>query len=164
MLSSLHDVPLPEGFPIERILGALRSVPGLVAITLGGSWASGYQRPDSDVDLGLYYRAASPLDVTAVRAVANRLNDTPNPVVTELGGWGTWVNGGSWLTIKGQRVDFIYRDLDLVTSTIDDCLAAEERSRLDYWQQAPYGFYPEIYCAEIACCRPLHDPDDVSRR
>jgi hypothetical protein len=158
------SLPLPNGFPavlpIEEIVAALRGVPGLVAICLGGSWAAGRARPDSDVDLGLYYRADEPLDISAVHAVAEEYNDTPGPVVTPLGGWGQWVNGGSWLTINGCRTDFLYRDLDLVAETIDACLTGD-RVRPDYWQQAPYGFYPEIYCAEIQFAIPLHDPQGV---
>ena len=130
-------VPLPAGFDVGPIVAELSAVDGMAAVVLGGSWAAGRQRPDSDVDLGLCYRADRPLDVEAVREIARRLDDSPDPVVTDLGIWGPWVNGGAWLTIKGQRVDFIYRDLDFMVSTIDEWLAG--RGRSDYWQQAPYG-------------------------
>jgi hypothetical protein len=136
-------------------MAELRGVAGLIALTLGGSWASGRQRPDSDIDLGLYYGPEEPLDVAAIKEIAARLNDTPDPVVTELGGWGPWVNGGAWLTIAGHRTDFLYRDLGLVADTIDECLAG--RSKPDYWQQPPYGFHSQIYCAEIKWCRPLYE-------
>lgn len=109
------------------------------------------------MDLGLYYRAATPIDVAAVRDVARAVNDTPDPVVTQIGGWGPWVNGGAWLTIGGRRTDFLYRDLDFVAETVEECLAG--RGRADYWQQPPYGFHSQIYCAEIRCCVPLHDPE-----
>jgi len=154
-------VPLPEGFDVGPIVAELSQVDGMVAVVLGGSWASGRQRPDSDVDLGLFYRADHPLDVDGVRRIAQRYNDTPDPVVTDLGIWGQWVNGGSWLTIKGQRVDFLYRDLDFMVSTIDDCLEATGRTRSDFWQQAPYGFHPQIYCAEARCMYALWDPEGI---
>jgi hypothetical protein len=161
--SASNNPQLPDGFPtslpIEEIVSELSRVDGLVAVVLGGSWAAGRQRPDSDVDLGLLYRANRPLDVAAIKRVAARLNDTPDPVVTPLGGWGQWVNGGAWLTIQGCRTDFLYRDLDFLTQTVDEAL--EGRTRLDFWQQAPYGFYSEIYCAEIQVCRPIYDPEDV---
>jgi hypothetical protein len=159
MATETLGVPLPDGFAIDEIVADLSAVDGIVAIVLGGSWASGRQRSDSDVDLGLCYRASRPLDIEAVRAIARRLNDTPDPVVTEIGGWGRWVNGGAWLTVNGQRVDFIYRDLDFMTSTIDDCLAG--RGQSDYWQQSPFGFHSQIYCAEATCCYPLYDPEGV---
>jgi hypothetical protein len=161
MSSESRGLPLPDGFPVDQIVGELSRIDGIVAIVLGGSWAAGRARPDSDVDLGLCYRADRPLDVDAVRQVANALNDTPDPVVSDLGIWGQWVNGGSWLTIGGQRVDFIYRDLDFMTATIDDCLAATGRAKADYWQQAPYGFHPQIYCAEARCCVALWDPEGI---
>src|SRR5581483_11369680 len=96
---------------IETVVERVAPIGGVRAIVLGGSWATGTQRADSDVDFGLYYRAAEPIDVPALRAVAEELNDTPDPVVAEHGGWGRWVDGGAWLTVDGQRVDFIYRDI-----------------------------------------------------
>jgi predicted nucleotidyltransferase len=82
---------------LPDIVDTLIEVDGLQAIVLCGSWASDTQRPDSDIDLGLYYSEVTPLDVNHIRKIALELNDIPNPEVTELGGWGKWVNGGAWL-------------------------------------------------------------------
>ena len=142
---------------VQDLVVKLKKVDGLQAIVLGGSWASNTQRPDSDIDLGLYYNGSTPLDINHLRKIANKLNDIPNPEVTELGGWGTWVNGGAWLTIKGQRVDFLYRNIDFVSTIIDECTRGEKQ--FDYLQQPPYGFYSYIYCAETQQCKILHDPE-----
>ncbi len=144
---------------LQQIVDHLKSVDGLRAIVLGGSYASGSERPDSDIDIGLYYEENQPLDIDHIRAIASLLNDTPDPTVTDLGGWGTWVNGGAWLMIGGQRVDFLYRNIDFVSSTIDDCNTGKLRS--DYWQQPAYGFHSFMYCTETAICRPLSDPDQA---
>jgi predicted nucleotidyltransferase len=141
---------------LQDIVNTLIEINGLQAIVLGGSWASNTQRPDSDIDLGLYYNESTPLDINQVRKIANELNDLPDPEVTELGGWGTWVNGGAWLTIKGQRVDFLYRNIDFVSMIIDECDRGEKQ--FDYLQQPPYGFYSYIYCAETQQCKILYDP------
>ncbi|MGZ3609883.1 MAG: nucleotidyltransferase domain-containing protein [Ktedonobacteraceae bacterium] len=50
---------------LQDILVTLIEVKGLQAIVLGGSWASNTQRPDSDLDLGLYYNEDTPLDLNA---------------------------------------------------------------------------------------------------
>ncbi len=144
---------------VHNIVDKLKTIRGMQAIVLGGSWASGTQRSDSDIDLGLYYAADRPLDLQQVRDIASELNDAPNPVVTDLGEWGRWVNGGAWLTIQGQHVDFLYRNIDFVTSIIDDCIKGEIQS--DYWQQPPYGFHSYIYCAETNLCKTLYDPEEV---
>jgi predicted nucleotidyltransferase len=146
----------------QQMVDHLKPVHGLRAIVLGGSYASGAPRPDSDIDIGLYYDENWPLDIHQIRAIASLLNDVPNPTVTDLGGWGTWVNGGAWLTTEGQRVDLLYRNSDFVSSTIDDCNAGMVCS--DYWQQPAYGFHSFMYCTEIAICRPLYDPDRVIER
>jgi predicted nucleotidyltransferase len=144
---------------LQQIIEQLKPVQGLRAIVLGGSYASGSQRPDSDIDIGLYYDESQPLDIAHIRSIASILNDAPNPAVTDLGEWGTWVNGGAWLTIENQRVDFLYRNIGFVSSTIDDCNSGTIRS--DYWQQPAYGFHSFMYCTETAICRPLYDPDHV---
>jgi hypothetical protein len=138
---------------LAELAEPLASVPGMVAVVLGGSRARGTHRPDSDVDLGLYYRGS--LDVDALRALAARL--TGGPVeVTEPGGWGPWVNGGSWLTIHGQRVDWIYRDLDRVHRVWEEC----QRGRYEIAIQAghPLGYYSLVYAGEVALARVLADP------
>lgn len=143
---------------LDEMVSAVRGVEGVLAVVLGGSQAiEGAAHPGSDLDVGLYYRGG--LDVEAVRRLAAAANDTPDPVVTELGGWGPWVNGGAWLTVRGQRLDLIYRDLDRVEATLDDCEAGE----LDhhYYQQPPYGFHSYIYGGELFSCRILHDPQGI---
>lgn len=141
---------------IGQTVTELESVSGVKALVLGGSYATGTQRPDSDIDLGLYYSEHDPPDIAHIKRIAADLNDFPDPVVTELGAWGPWVNGGAWLTIQGQRVDFLYRNADLISRIIDECGRGVIQS--DYYQQPPYGFHSYIYCSEIQVCQPLYDP------
>ena len=144
---------------IDQIITQLKSVRGVQAIVLGGSYASGMQHPDSDIDIAIYYRQAQPLDSKQVRTIAVALNDTSNPVVTDISSWGRWVNGGAWLTIQGQRVDFLYRNSDFVSRILDEC--ANGIFEIDYLQQPPYGFYSYMYCAETQICKPLYDPNSI---
>ena len=141
---------------LQDIVDNLKEVEGLQAIVLGGSRASDTQRPDSDIDLGLYYNDVSPLDIDHIRRICIELNDTPDPVVTNIGEWGKWVNGGAWLTIQEQQVDFLYRNIDFVSKILDDCNRGE--TQFDYLQQPPHGFYSYIYCAETHICKILYDP------
>ncbi len=84
----------------------LRTLPGVLAVTLGGSRAQDRAGRGSDWDFGLYYRGS--LSTAAVRGLGY-----PGEVV-EPGAWGRFVNGGAWLTVAGERVDLLYRDLDVV--------------------------------------------------
>lgn len=131
-------------------LGAIR---GIKAVVLGGSHARGRTRPESDIDLGLPYSETDPFSITTIRELAQEFNDTPGPVVTDFYGWGPWVNGGAWLTIGRQRVDFIYRNLEQVERVIADANAG--RYELHYLQQPPFGFFSGTYLGEIAVCIPL---------
>jgi len=131
----------------------LVAVDGVVAVVLGGSRARGTHRPDSDIDLGLYYRGA--LDVAALRAMAARVADSPVEM-TEPGGWGPWVDGGGWLTIQGWRVDWIYRDVERVQRIWADCQSG--RYEVGTQPGHPLGFYSHAYPGEVALCRVLADP------
>jgi predicted nucleotidyltransferase len=44
-----------DSFPLY-VAGRLAGLPGVEAVTLGGSRAEGTQRPDSDWDFSIYYR------------------------------------------------------------------------------------------------------------
>ncbi|MFE9770117.1 nucleotidyltransferase domain-containing protein [Streptomyces sp. NPDC005931] len=97
----------PDQDFLDRTADRLAALPAVGAVTLGGSRAQGTERPDSDWDLGIYYRGA--FDPDDLRAVGWEGE------VGELGAWGGGVfNGGAWLTIEGRRADVHYRDLDVV--------------------------------------------------
>lgn len=145
---------------LARVIERLQGAPGLQAIVLGGSHARGRARLASDIDIGLLYREDAPLDVSAVRAAATDLNDGPEPVVSERGGWGRWVDGGAWLTIDGQRVDLLYRSIDAVERTRSDAIAG--RYEIDWAQQPPFGYFGPTLLGETAVARPLWDPEGVA--
>ncbi|WP_155386906.1 nucleotidyltransferase domain-containing protein [Catellatospora paridis] len=130
----------------------LLAVPGVVAVVLGGSRARGEHRPDSDTDLGLYYRG--PLDVDALQALAVQVATAHD--VYRPGEWGPWVDGGGWLTVDGRAVDWIYRDLDRVRAVWADC--REGRYTVERQVGHPLGFYSHAYAGEVALCRVLADP------
>ncbi|MDQ2651613.1 MAG: nucleotidyltransferase domain-containing protein, partial [Chloroflexota bacterium] len=88
---------------------------GVKAVTLGGSRARGMARSDSDWDFGLYYRGS--IDADAIRELGY-----PGQVV-EPGDWGRIVNGGAWLEVDGERVDLLYRNLDVVEHWIAEANA-----------------------------------------
>ncbi|MFJ8907034.1 nucleotidyltransferase domain-containing protein [Streptomyces sp. NPDC102351] len=138
---------------ISRIAHRLQAVDGVVAVALGGSRARGTHRPDSDVDLGLYYRA--PLDTTALRGLAAELTGAPVQV-TEPGGWGPWVDGGGWLTVDGTHVDWIYRDLDRVHRVWQQCGDGHVEAGVQAGH--PFGFSSHTYAGEVALGRVLTDP------
>ncbi|MEU4475728.1 nucleotidyltransferase domain-containing protein [Micromonospora sp. NPDC023888] len=140
---------IPADLPIR-----LCAVTGVVAVALGGSRARAEHRPDSDWDLGLYYRGE--LDLPALRAVAASVADDTAVALTAPGGWGPWVDGGGWLRIGGAAVDWIYRDLDRVRRVWTDCQAG--RYEVGAQVGHPLGFYSSAYAGEVALCQVLADP------
>jgi len=139
---------------LSAIADRLLAVGGIVGVTLGGSRARGAALPGSDVDLGLYYRGD--LDIEALGALA-RLLAGPQAEVTAIGGWGPRMNGGGWLTIGGQAVDWIYRDLD----EVDACWRRACRGEVLIHTQAghPAGFPDWAYAGELALAVTLADPN-----
>ncbi|MFC6397009.1 nucleotidyltransferase domain-containing protein [Luteococcus sanguinis] len=144
---------------LQQMADALASVPGILAVALGGSRARGTHHAGSDVDLGLYYRAKD-LDLDALTRASRAFSDTGQVEIVGPGGWGPWVNGGGWLTVDGTPVDWILRDLDRVREQADRA----RRGEFAFHPQPghPLGFLDVSYAGEVATCRPLADPDGAA--
>lgn len=150
--------PFPE--LAHRVADQLGAIPGVAAVVLGGSWARGTADTNSDIDLGIYYEPDQPPALDDLRELAARLDDgRSGEVVTDFGAWGPWINGGGWLTIEGQRVDWLYRDLGQVRQAIDQCRAGQPA--IYYQAGHPHGFHTPIYMGEVHLCQPLFDPRGV---
>ena len=139
---------------VDSLVGRIKAVKGVEAIVLGGSRARGTHTPKSDIDLCIYYHPDHSLDLNALDRLAADFDDRHRSgLLTPIGGWGPWINGGAWLTVHSQPVDFLYRDLNRVGETIEACLAG--RVDMAYQPGHPHGFISSIYLAEVALCLPL---------
>jgi hypothetical protein len=140
---------------IETVVLEIKKVEGVSAIVLGGSRARGTHTPKSDIDLGIYYR---PLDLKTLNHVAAQLDDDHRPqILTPLGGWGPWINGGGWLAVNTIPVDFLYRDLTRVAGVVDSC----QKGQVEIFYQPghPHGFVSSMYMSEIAICKLLWESE-----
>ncbi|MFC1227428.1 MULTISPECIES: nucleotidyltransferase family protein [Streptomyces] len=132
---------LPDQAFLDATADRLAALPGVRAVTLGGSRAQGTERPDSDWDLAVYYRGA--FDPDDLRAVGWEGE------VSDLGGWGGGVfNGGAWLTVDGRRVDVHYRDLDVVEHELAE--AEHGRFRVEPLMFHLAGIPTYLLVAELA--------------
>ena len=157
---TLPDGAVPDGLDLDALAERLNSVDGVVGVVLGGSRARGEHVPESDVDLGIYYR--DDLDIAALGALAREVAG-PDAQVTKRGEWGPWVDGGGWLVIGGDKqagdglhVDWIYRDVDRVW----DAWARAHRGSYDWNSQTghPLGVPDFGYVGELALAVVLADP------
>jgi predicted nucleotidyltransferase len=129
----------------RRLAARLAAVPGVVAVTLGGSRARGEETAASDWDFGLYYRGD--FDVAGVRALGYAGE------VTEPGAWGPIMNGGAWLTVEEERVDLVYRDLDVVEHWVAE--AGEGRFEIQLLEGFVAGIATYVLAGELALGRVL---------
>jgi len=127
--------------------GRLRDLPGVRAVALGGSRATGTHRAGSDWDFAVYYRGDfSPASVRALGWPGE---------VSEIGGWGGGVfNGGAWLDVDGRAVDVHYRDLDDVERRIEE--AEQGRFGIERLMFHLAGVPTYIAVAELAVNRVVH--------
>ena len=158
-----QDSPAVEEAEFEtRIASELAALPGVLAVTLGGSRARGDHRPDSDWDFAIYYRGFFEPDSLRIKGWPGQVFD--------VGAWGGGVmNGGAWLTIDGLRVDVHYRDLENVEYWTKE--AQQGRFRKEFLLFYAAGIPTYIVMAELALNRVLHGsvtvpeyPDALSRQ
>lgn len=143
---------------IRRITEELQRLPGIAGVVLGGSRAKGTAKPDSDIDIGIYYDESRGFRVEDVARAAKGLDDEHRDnIITSLGEWGEWVNGGGWLRIEGYPVDFLFRDVHRVSRSIEDCAAGVVSAH--YQTGHPHAYLNVMYMGEISICRVLSDPD-----
>lgn len=155
-------IPENKRKTLDKIVGDLKNVENVAAIVLGGSYCMGTASENSDLDIGIYYHENSAFDTERIKLIAEKYNIDETFTVTDFYGWGGWVNGGAWLNTKSGEVDFIYRNIEQVKSTI-------EKSQNGIWendfeQQPPFGFSSVIYLAETHYCYPLYDPSNAIKK
>ncbi len=128
----------------------LAALPGVLAVTLGGSRAAGTARPDSDWDFSVYYRGGDAgFDPDVLKSLG-----WPGQIFP-IGSWGGGVfNGGAWLTAGDRRVDVHYRDLDDVEHQLAEAQAGRFGIERLLFHLAGIPTY--IVAAELATNRVLH--------
>jgi Polymerase beta, Nucleotidyltransferase len=147
----------------QAVTQRLSKVESVVAVVLGGSHARGDAKPNSDIDLAMYYHPENPLNIAQLRALADELEGA-DPTLklyedrgpTELGGWGPFINGGAWLEIQGQRMDWLYSNISEVQQAISDAVAG--KSVLHHRPGHPHGFHTHIFVGQVHFAKALYDP------
>lgn len=144
----------------SRIANRLGEIEGVVSVALGGSRARGKSHPGSDIDLDIYYRDENRPSPEALHRLAEELGYRhPGERVTDFGGWGSWINGGAWLQVEGQPVDWLFAEIGHVTRIIEACRVG--RTAVHYQLGHPHGFHEHFYVGQIHYCQPLYDPEGV---
>jgi hypothetical protein len=144
---------------LDDITNELKQVEGVKAIVLGGSYAMGMATESSDIDIGIFYFELNPFVIEKIRSIAKKYADKEQPTVTGFYEWGPWVNGGAWINTAMGEVDFLYKNIDQITKTIDN--AKNGIWENDFEQQPPYGFSSIFFLSETQNSLALYDPDDI---
>jgi len=159
---SLKKLNEDQRTTVMQMVQDLSQVRGIEAIVLGGSYARGVARADSDVDLGLYYSEKALPSIEVLQNLAKKYSVTMDCVVTQFYEWGPWVNGGAWIHTNAGKIDWLYRNIDQV----DRVLADAERGSFswDFRQQPPFGFFSVTYLADLYDNIILYDPKGLCQK
>src|SRR6187431_1842351 len=123
---------------LDRITKDLKNIDNIKAIVLGGSYATGMATDTSDLDIGVYYFKEEPFDINTIKLIAEKYANVDTPTVTGFYEWGPWVNGGAWIKTTNGKVDILYKNIDQITSTIENAKKGVWENHFE--QQPPYGF------------------------
>jgi len=141
---------------LSEIIKELNGLPGIVGVVLGGSRARGTNHATSDIDIGIYYDESAGFNVKDVSRVATKLDDEHREnLVTSLGEWGAWINGGGWIIVQGYHVDLIFRDVNRVEQVIGECLLGSVSTH--YHTGHPHAYLNVMYMGEVSICKILND-------
>lgn len=139
---------------LKRAVDALSALDFVEGVVLGGSRARGAHKPDSDIDIGVYYDGEK-LDIAALNRAAADLDDEGRAdLVGPPMSWGPWVNCGGWLTMENMHVDLILRDLKRVQNVIEQTGRGEVS--FHYQTGHPHACANVMYRGEMAVCRVLY--------
>lgn len=152
-------IPYDKQKLLDGITNELKQVEGVKAIVLGGSYAIGMATEISDLDIGIYYFELNPFDIEKIRSIAKKYSDKEQPTITGFYEWGPWVNGGAWINTASGEVDFLYKNIDQITRTIENAKNGIWENNFE--QQPPYGFSSIFFLSETQSSLPLYDPDDI---
>ncbi|KAF1085420.1 Nucleotidyltransferase domain protein [Sporotomaculum syntrophicum] len=142
---------------IKDVANILLEAPGVEGVVLGGSRARGTEGINSDIDMGIYYSEAAGFNARDIGIIAAHIDDEHREgLITSLGAWGPWINGGGWLEVEGYLFDFVFRDVEKVSQVIDDCLRGKVEAH--YHAGHPHAFVNVMYMGEIATGKILADP------
>ena len=144
---------------LDDITNELKHIDKIKAIVLGGSYATGMATDTSDLDIGVYYFEKVPFEIDAIKLIAGKYASIDKPTVTGFYEWGPWVNGGAWIKTANGKVDILYKNIDQITSTIENAKKGVWENHFE--QQPPYGFSSLIFLAETQYCIPLYDPQGI---
>lgn len=156
----LNEMEAKKLMTVQNILNEinkeLNGIPGIVGIVLGGSRARGTNQPTSDIDIGIYYDESAGFDVNDVSRAATKMDDDHRKnLVTSIGEWGPWINGGGWLIVQGYHVDLIFREINRVEQVIDECLLGNVSAH--YHTGHPHAYLNVMYMGEVSICKILDD-------
>ena len=130
---------------MRHLAERLREIPGVIAVTLVGSRAEATARDDTDWDFGLYHRGA--IDLGEARALGLEGE------LVKLQEWGGPVDEGARLVVEGQRVDLLYRDLDVVQHWLAEADAG--RYEVNLVEGYVTGMATYVLAGELAVCEVL---------
>jgi len=137
-------VPIPE--PARDVASAFAALPGVTAVAMAGSRATG--RADADSDIDLYVYAAGEVPLAAREAIAA---GTMSPEIDQS----PWEPGDSWLDPgSGRTIDVMYRTPRWIEEALDRVLVRHEAS---------VG-YSTCFWQNVLVSVPIYDRDGWFRR
>ncbi len=146
----------------ESVAERLAAVEGVEAVALSGAWTQPEPNLESEIELSIYFYSDAAPSVTELRTLALSLGG--DAAARSFGDEedADLPAAGVRLWIEGRRVDWQFRDVDVVREEIDRARSGIVAGA--YQPGNPHGFFGHSYMAVVHYSKPLVDPDGLLAR
>lgn len=78
------NLPQNKKETFDNIVAELIKLDNVVAVVLGGSFATGRATENSDLDIGIYYNENKPFNIEEIKKIAEKQSIENVPIVTNF--------------------------------------------------------------------------------
>ena len=149
---------------LSNLVDIIKSVDGVKSIVASGSYSLDLSDNMSDVDLIIFYDECNPINVKGLNSILCSIGDFKNPIVSQIGDWDPFLNGGAWFVYQGTNIDLYYCNINILEATISNCKQGNiSFNDVNMERIVPFGYYNFYLLGMVKKMVSLSDPNGINK-